>query len=113
MAVARPSSSGLWRRTALRWCAWTIAATQQYQRRLAVTWQFAAQAPRGVQSSSAQPQPGTLVAEYERFIRQYERQLLNYLWRMTGDEHAAYDLTQEVFLRAWQRFDALRRYEQP
>ncbi len=54
-----------------------------------------------------------LGGEYERFIRLYERQVLNYLWRMTGDEQAAYDLTQEVFLRAWQRFDTLQRYEQP
>ena len=54
-----------------------------------------------------------LSADYEAFIRQHERPILNYLWRMTGDEQAAYDLTQEVFLRAWQRFDAVRRYDQP
>ncbi len=55
----------------------------------------------------------SLSADYEAFIRQHERAILNYLWRMTGDEQTAYDLTQEVFLRAWQRFDALRRYDQP
>ncbi|HUY77082.1 MAG TPA: sigma-70 family RNA polymerase sigma factor [Ktedonobacterales bacterium] len=54
-----------------------------------------------------------LSTDYETFIRQHERPILNYLWRMTGDEQAAYDLTQEVFLRAWQRFDAVRRYDQP
>jgi len=57
--------------------------------------------------------PSPLSADYEAFIRQHERAILNYLWRMTGDEQAAYDLTQEVFLRAWQRFDAVRRYDQP
>jgi RNA polymerase sigma-70 factor (ECF subfamily) len=51
--------------------------------------------------------------ECERFIRDHERQILNYLWRVTGDEAAAYDLTQEVFLRAWQHFETVRRYEQP
>jgi RNA polymerase sigma-70 factor (ECF subfamily) len=61
-------------------------------------------------------QPGAvpaLTAEYERFLHEHERPVLNYLWRMTGDESAAYDLTQETFLRAWQRFEAIRRYEQP
>lgn len=54
-----------------------------------------------------------LRADCELFIQLHERQILNYLWRMTGDEHAAYDLTQEVFLRAWQHFDTIRQYEQP
>lgn len=54
-----------------------------------------------------------LPAEFERFIREHERPVLNYLWRVTGEEQTAYDLTQEVFLRAWQRFEAIRAYEQP
>jgi hypothetical protein len=37
---------------------------------------------------------------FESFVRRFERQTLNYLWRMTGEEQSAYDLTQEVFLRA-------------
>lgn len=52
-------------------------------------------------------------SEFERFVHAHERAILNYLWRMTGDEQAAYDLAQEVFLRAWQRFDTIRTYEQP
>jgi RNA polymerase sigma-70 factor (ECF subfamily) len=52
-------------------------------------------------------------AAFERFVRQYERQILNYLWRMTGDEELAYDLTQETFLRAWQHFAKVAGYEQP
>jgi RNA polymerase sigma-70 factor, ECF subfamily len=52
-------------------------------------------------------------ADYDQFIRAHERAILNYLWRMTGEEQTAYDLTQEVFLRAWQRFETIRRYEQP
>jgi RNA polymerase sigma-70 factor (ECF subfamily) len=50
---------------------------------------------------------------FESFVRQFERQTLNYLWRMTGEEQSAYDLTQEVFLRAWRHFDAISQYEQP
>lgn len=63
--------------------------------------------------SSPRPLTAALTAECERFIRDHERQILNYLWRVTGDESAAYDLTQEVFLRAWQHFETVRRYEQP
>ena len=54
-----------------------------------------------------------LDTECERFIEAHQRAVLNYLWRMTGDEQAAYDLTQEVFVRAWQRFDTVRTYERP
>jgi RNA polymerase sigma-70 factor (ECF subfamily) len=53
------------------------------------------------------------VGEFESFVRQFERRILNYLWRMTGEEQSAYDLTQEVFLRAWRHFSSISRYEQP
>jgi RNA polymerase sigma-70 factor (ECF subfamily) len=46
-------------------------------------------------------------------VRQHERALLNYLWRLLGDEQAAYDLTQEAFVRAWQQFEKISRYEHP
>src|SRR5260370_25295980 len=49
----------------------------------------------------------------ELFIRAHERPILNYLWRMTGDEDTAHDLAKEVFLRAWQRFETIRTYDQP
>ncbi|HEY7780467.1 MAG TPA: RNA polymerase sigma factor [Ktedonobacterales bacterium] len=39
--------------------------------------------------------------------------ILNYLWRMSGDEQTAYDLTQEVFLRAWRHYATIRGYDQP
>src|SRR5579883_2153372 len=50
----------------------------------------------------AQPTPTTEVAAFEELVHRYERLVLNYLWRMTGEEQSAYDLTQETFLRAWQ-----------
>ncbi len=61
----------------------------------------------------AAPQSMAVNAECEGFVEDHQRAILNYLWRMTGDEQAALDLTQEVFVRAWQRFDTLRTYEQP
>jgi RNA polymerase sigma-70 factor (ECF subfamily) len=51
--------------------------------------------------------------EFEPFFRLHEREISAYLWRMTGDEHAAYDLAQETFLRAWQHFTRIRGYERP
>jgi RNA polymerase sigma-70 factor (ECF subfamily) len=56
---------------------------------------------------------GSHSLDYERFILLYQRRILNYLWRMTGDRESAYDLTQEVLLRAWQRFTVIRDYDQP
>ena len=52
-------------------------------------------------------------AAYEAFIREHQHAILNYLWRMTGDEQNAYDLAQEVFVRAWRHFGKLRGYERP
>lgn len=50
---------------------------------------------------------------FEAFFWRYERDILGYLWRLTGDEQVAYDLSQETFVRAWQRFETLQHYEQP
>lgn len=61
----------------------------------------------------ATPASTTLTTDFEGFIHTHERPILNYLWRMTGNEALAYDLTQEVFLRAWQRYGVIRGYEQP
>jgi RNA polymerase sigma-70 factor, ECF subfamily len=52
-------------------------------------------------------------AEFEAFFRRHERDVFGYLWRLTGEEQAAYDLSQETFIRAWQRFASIRRYEHP
>jgi len=50
---------------------------------------------------------------FEAFFRRHERDIFGYLWRMTGDEQAAYDLSQETFVRAWQHFDRIASYERP
>jgi RNA polymerase sigma factor (sigma-70 family) len=53
------------------------------------------------------------IAAFEDFVYQYERLILNYLWRMTGEEQSARDLSQETFLRAWEHFTKIRTYENP
>jgi RNA polymerase sigma-70 factor (ECF subfamily) len=50
---------------------------------------------------------------FETFFRMHEREIFGYLWHITGDEQASYDIAQETFVRAWQRFEQIRRYEQP
>jgi RNA polymerase sigma-70 factor (ECF subfamily) len=50
---------------------------------------------------------------FESFFRAHQRDIFTYLWRMTSDEQAAYDLAQETFLRAWQHFAKIREYERP
>lgn len=65
---------------------------------------------RDAEAAAARPSPAE---DYDAFVREHERAILNYLWRLTGDEQSAYDLAQEVFLRAWQRFDQVRGYDNP
>jgi RNA polymerase sigma-70 factor (ECF subfamily) len=52
-------------------------------------------------------------AEFEAFFYRHHQDIFSYLWRMTGEEQAAYDLSQETFIRAWQRFTTLQRYDHP
>ena len=62
---------------------------------------------------AAHPTIPTNLEIFEEFVHQHERQILNYLWRMTANEQTAWDLSQETFLRAWQHFTKIRAYEQP
>lgn len=52
-------------------------------------------------------------ATFEQFFHAHESTILGYIWRITGDEQASHDIAQETFLRAWQRFEQVSRYEQP
>jgi RNA polymerase sigma factor (sigma-70 family) len=56
---------------------------------------------------------GAALDEFESFFNAHEARLSAYLWRMTGDRQSASDLCQETFLRAWQRYDTIRAYDQP
>jgi RNA polymerase sigma-70 factor, ECF subfamily len=51
--------------------------------------------------------------DFEAFVRESEYDIFTYLWRMTGDVNAAYDLSQETYLRAWQQYGKISRYEDP
>ena len=64
-------------------------------------------------SPSRRALPPAENGEFEPFFRAHERDIFTYLWRMTSDEQAAYDITQETFLRAWRHFARIRDYERP
>lgn len=69
--------------------------------------------PLNADASQPRPDVHSSMAIFEAFVHQHERQILNYLWRMTGDEQTAFDLSQETFLRAWQHFTKISEYERP
>jgi hypothetical protein len=55
----------------------------------------------------------TSANDFDDFYAAHRQTILSYLWRMTGDEQSAFDLSQETFLRAWQQYDRIRGYQQP
>ncbi len=62
--------------------------------------------------ASAQASDATQ-ARFEEFFTTYASRITSYLWRMTGDQQTAFDLSQETFLRAWQHFAQISAYPQP
>jgi RNA polymerase sigma-70 factor (ECF subfamily) len=51
--------------------------------------------------------------DFEAFFHRHDRRVFGYLFRITGNEQAAYDLSQETFVRAWQRFREVSTYQRP
>ena len=85
-------------------------------RLLFATGALSGDTPASSSASSSQISSGATSAgvdAFEAFFWRYERDILGYLWRLTGDEQAAYDLSQETFVRAWQHFDRIASYERP
>jgi len=50
------------------------------------------------------------IQQFEVFYWQHEHQIILYLRRMLADDQAAYDLSQETFLRAWQNFSSIHTH---
>ena len=44
---------------------------------------------------------------FEELVRRYQRPIVSYVYRMTGDYEAALDLTQDVFIKV---YGSLARY---
>ena len=97
----------------------TLAPTSPIPRRRSLSWLLAIMRdplsttrPRSSSRSGAQVDTARLV-DFERFFLTHEARVTGFLWRMTGDLQTACDLSQETFLRAWQRFDHISAYERP
>ena len=69
--------------------------------------------PESVSTHGAAQTTLARLREFERFFIEHEARVSGFLWRMTGDQQTACDLSQETFLRAWQRFEQIRAYERP
>lgn len=52
-------------------------------------------------------------ADFDEFYRGARQRLLTCVYLLTGDVSEAQDAVQEAFMRAWLRWDAIGRYEEP
>ena len=48
------------------------------------------------------------IDRYAELVRRYERSVRAAAWSIVGDQHAAEDLTQEVFVQAFHKLESLR-----
>jgi RNA polymerase sigma-70 factor (sigma-E family) len=51
--------------------------------------------------------------DFDAFYRGSRQRLLGVVFMLTGDVAEAQDAVQEAFIRAWQRWPAIREYENP
>jgi RNA polymerase sigma-70 factor (ECF subfamily) len=51
--------------------------------------------------------------EFDRFYRDTSRRLMRYAYGLSGDAAESQDLVQEAYARAWQRWAAVSRYDDP
>jgi DNA-directed RNA polymerase specialized sigma24 family protein len=105
MAV-RMQLNAQFRRVVPPWDTTSPVHANQYEPELAATWQRTS--ARFVSDAR-----GAKEHQFEDFFTRHQQDIFGYLWRITGEEQAAYDLCQETFLRAWQQFDTVSTYERP
>ena len=65
-------------------------------------------APHGAAAEAAEPGP-----DFESFFREEHDGLLRALWLVTRNRHEAEEITQEAFLRVWERWSRVSRVPDP
>jgi len=53
------------------------------------------------------------VAEFDEFYQGSRQRLLGYVFLLTGDLTEAQDVVQEAYMRAWQHWSTIHRYDDP
>jgi len=67
-----------------------------------------------VSAVTRDPAPGPAGAEdFEAFFGKHYEPLLRTMYLVTGDRHEAEDLAEDAFVRAFERWDRIRRMENP
>ena len=105
--AGRPAPGGT------RWRLGAVLGARWFQRDSRTEAPGARSRAEGSPAPAAPTQRGAASDPFEAFVAAHESALFAYLWRMTGDESAAYDLRQETFIRAWRNFARVRAYERP
>ena len=49
-----------------------------------------------------------LLAQFEGVVAECHRDILNYVYRLVGNNYEAEDLAQETFIKAFQKFESLK-----
>ncbi|HLC95685.1 MAG TPA: sigma-70 family RNA polymerase sigma factor [Patescibacteria group bacterium] len=52
-----------------------------------------------------------LLAKFEEIVRQYQKDIVNFHYRLVGNRFEAEDLAQQTFLKAYNKFDSLKEQE--
>ena len=106
MSASTIPLNALFRRVALTWNNTSAIQANRHQLELAAT-------PKRASARFGSDARGAKERDFEDFFTRHQQDIFGYLWRITGEEQAAYDLCQETFLRAWQQFGTVSTYERP
>jgi RNA polymerase sigma-70 factor (ECF subfamily) len=106
MSASTIPLNALLRRVALTWNNTSAIQANRHQLELAAT-------AKRADTRFASDARGAQEHQFEDFFTRHQQDIFGYLWRITGEEQAAYDLCQETFLRAWQHFGTVSTYERP
>ena len=48
------------------------------------------------------------LTQYESVVKQYQKEVINFLYRLVGNRFEAEDLAQDTFIKAYKKFDSIK-----